>query len=108
MSCNLIEFCTDFLNDSEVIISRFSAHCPRGPIFLSEKHFKEFANQLHLVKMILNMKSTLAKNLLLKESKLPISLEQFFSLQLLEKLCLIVTGSCNSSHYQCFMREKFF
>jgi len=34
------------------IISRISAHCPGGQIFLSEKHLKEFANHIHLVKMI--------------------------------------------------------
>ena len=54
------------------------------------------------------MKSTLAKNLLPKDSKLPISLEQLFNLQLLKKLRLIVIGSCNSSRHQCFTREKFF
>ena len=43
------------------------------------------------------MQLTLAKNLLRKESKLPIWLEQFFNLQLLKKLGLIVIGSCNSS-----------
>jgi len=43
-----------------------------------------------------------------KESRLPISLEQFFDLQLLKQLRLIVTGSCNSSRHQRFMREKFF
>jgi len=53
------------------------------------------------------MKLTLAKNLLRKESKLPISLEHFLYLQLLKKLRLIVTGSCNSSRNQRFMREKF-
>ena len=53
------------------------------------------------------MKLTLAKNLFPNESKLPISLEQFFNLQLLEKLRLIVTGSCNSSRHQRFMRENF-
>jgi len=36
------------------------------------------------------------------------SLENFFYLQLLEKLRLIVTGSCNSSRHHRFMREKFF
>jgi len=41
------------------------------------------------------MKLTLAKNLLRKESKLPTPLEQFFYLQLLKKLRLIVIGSCN-------------
>ena len=52
---------------------------------------------------------TMAKNLLRKESKLPISPEQcFFHLQLVTKLCLIVTGSSNSSRHQRFMREKFF
>jgi len=49
----------------------------------------------------------LAKNLLQKESKLPISLVQFFPF-LLEKLHLIVTGSCNFSRHQRVMREKFF
>jgi len=53
---------------------------------------------------------TLTKNLLRKESKLRISLEQFLSFidNALKKLRLIVTGSCNSSHHQRFMREKFF
>jgi len=55
---------------------------------------------------------TLAKNLLRKESKLPISLEQFFFFiyghSLLEKLRLIVVGSCNSSRHERFMQEKFF
>jgi len=55
---------------------------------------------------------TLAKNLFRKESKLPISLEQVFFIYkadgLLKKLRLIVTGSCNSSRHERFMREKFF
>jgi len=51
---------------------------------------------------------TLAKNLLLEESKLSVSHELFFHSQLLKKLRLIVTGSCNSSRHQRFMREKFF
>jgi len=53
---------------------------------------------------------SLAKNLPAKESKLRTSLEQVFSFiaTLLKKLGLIVTGSCNSSRYECFMREKFF
>jgi len=53
---------------------------------------------------------TLAKNLLRKESKLPISLERFFfisSYSLLKKLRLIVIGSCDSSRHERFMREKF-
>ena len=41
-----------FYNDSEAIISRISAHCPGGQTFLSEKHLKEFANHIHLAKMI--------------------------------------------------------
>jgi len=53
---------------------------------------------------------TLAKNLLRKESKLPISFEQVFPFIaiLLKKLCLIVSGSCNSSRHERFMKEKFF
>jgi len=53
---------------------------------------------------------TLAINLLRKESKLRISLEQFLSFPttVLLKLRLIVTGSCTSSRHQRFMREKFF
>jgi len=97
-----------FYNDSEAIISRISAHCPGGQTFLSEKHLKAFANHIHLVKIIQNMKLTLAKNLLRKESKPPISLKHFFNLQLHNKLRLIVTGSCNSSRHQRFMREEFF
>jgi len=54
------------------------------------------------------MKLTLAKNLLRKEPKLPISLEQILNLQLLKKLRLIFIGSCNSSRHQRFMRNKFF
>ena len=54
------------------------------------------------------MKLTLAKNLLPKESKLPISLEQYFSFTATQKLRLIVTGSCNSSRRQRFIREKCF
>ena len=68
MSCNLIEFVWIFDNDSEAIISRISAHCPKGQTFLSEKHSKEFANHIHLVKMIEDMKLTLAKNMLPKVS----------------------------------------
>jgi len=52
MSCSLMEFCTDFLNDSEAILSRISALCLGGQTFLSEKHLKEFANHIYLVKMI--------------------------------------------------------
>jgi len=32
----------------------------------------------------------------------------FFNFRLLKKLHLIVTGSCNSSRHQRFMRENFF
>jgi len=51
-----------------------------------------------------------ANNLLRKESKLPISLEQLFSFvdTVLKKLHWLVTGSCNSSDHQRFMQEKFF
>jgi len=52
MSCNLIEFVRIFYNDSEAIILRISAHCLGGQTFLLEKHLKEFANHIHLVKMI--------------------------------------------------------
>jgi len=54
------------------------------------------------------MKLTVANNLFPKESRLPISLEQFFDLQLLKQLRLIVSGSCNSFRHRRFMREKFF
>jgi len=50
----------------------------------------------------------LAKGLLPKQSKLPVPLEQFFNLQLHKKLRLIVSGHCNSSRQQHFMREKLF
>jgi len=95
-----------FYNDSEAIISRISAHCPGGQTFLSEKHLKEFASHIQSVKMIQNMKVTWSKNLLRKESKLPISLQQLFNPQLLKKLHFIATGRCNSSRHQLFMREK--
>ena len=52
------------------------------------------------------MKVTWSKNLLRKESKLPISLQQLFNPQLLKKLHFIATGRCNSSRHQLFMREK--
>jgi len=41
-----------FYNDSEAIISRISACCPGGQTFPLEKHWKEFASHIHLVKMI--------------------------------------------------------
>jgi len=47
-----IEFCTDFSNDSEAILSRVSALCPGSQTFPSEKHLEEFANHIHLVKII--------------------------------------------------------
>jgi len=51
-----------------------------------------------------------ANNLLRKEPKLPILLEQSFSFvdTVLKKLHWLVTSSCNSSHHQRFMKEKFF
>ena len=49
----------------------------------------------------------MAKHLLRKASKLPISLLHRSNKQL-KTLRLVVTGSCNSSHHQRFMREKFF
>jgi len=52
MSCNFVEFVRIFYNDSGVIISHISAHYPRGQTFLSEKHLKEFANHIDLVKLI--------------------------------------------------------
>ena len=52
MSCNLIEFLRIFCNDSEAILSRVSAYCPGGQTFPSEKLLEEFANHIHLVKMI--------------------------------------------------------
>jgi len=39
-----------FCNDSEAILSRMSALYPAGQTFVSEKHLKEFANHIHLVK----------------------------------------------------------
>jgi len=45
-----------FCNDSKAILSRISAICPGGQTFLSEKHLNEFANHIHSVKMIYNMK----------------------------------------------------
>jgi len=41
-----------FYNDSEAIISRIAAPCPAGQTLLSEKHLREIANRIHLVKMI--------------------------------------------------------
>jgi len=41
-----------FCNDSEATLSRVSALCPGGQTFLSEKHLKEIANHINLVKMI--------------------------------------------------------
>jgi len=43
-----------------------------------------------------------------KESKLRISLEQFLSFIAIKELRLAVTGGCNSSRHQRFMRDKFF
>jgi len=67
-----------FCNDSEAILSRISTLNLGGRIFLSEKHLKEFANHIHLVKIFKN-EITLSNNLLRKKSKLPILLEQFLS-----------------------------
>jgi len=41
-------------NDKRItkILSRISAPCPGGQTCLSEKHLKEFANHIHLLKMI--------------------------------------------------------
>ena len=78
-----------FCNDAEAILSRISALCLGGQTVLSEKHLEEFSNHIHLVKTILKHEITLAKNLLRKQSKLPISLEFPF-----KKLRLIATGSC--------------
>jgi len=52
ISCNFITLVRIFCDDSEVILSRISALCPRGQTFLWEKHLKGFANHIHLVKMI--------------------------------------------------------
>ena len=41
-----------FCNDSKAILSRISTLCPGGQTFLPEKHLDEFANHIHLVKMI--------------------------------------------------------
>jgi len=41
-----------FSNDSEAIFLFHSAHCPGGQTFPSEKYVEEFANDIHLVKMI--------------------------------------------------------
>jgi len=41
-----------FYKDSEAINLCISVHCPGGQTFLSEKHLKEFANRVDLVKMI--------------------------------------------------------
>jgi len=38
------------------MLSGSPALCLVGQTFLSEKHLKEFANHIHVVKMILNMK----------------------------------------------------
>jgi len=107
MSCNLIKFVRIFCNDSEAILSRISDLCPGGQSFLSEKHLKEFHKSYSFSKNDLKPETTLAKNLLRKDSKLPMSLEHFFHLLLLKKLRLIVTASCNFSSHQRFMREVF-
>jgi len=41
-----------FCDDSEAILSRVSALCLGSQTFPSEKHLEEFANHIHLVKMI--------------------------------------------------------
>jgi len=78
-SATALNFVRIFCNDSEAILSRNSALCPGGQTFLSETHLKQLTNHIHLVRMIQNIKISLANNLLRKKSKLPISLEQFLS-----------------------------
>jgi len=50
-----------FYSDSEAILSRVSALCPGSQIFPPEKHLKEFANHINLVKMIFIMWNNFGK-----------------------------------------------
>jgi len=93
------DFVRFFCDGSEAILSCISGLWPGCQTFLWERNLKELKHEI-----------ILAKKLFWKESKLPISLEQVFSFiaTLLETLRLIVTGRCNSSRHERFMRGRFF
>ena len=103
-----------FGNDSEAIHLRISAHFPGDQIFLSEEHLKEFIGQsFSFSENDLKYEITLAKNLLQKTSKLPISLEQFLSLKtcvwlLLVAVTLPITStSCERSFSKMKLLKTF-
>ena len=94
MSCNLIGFCTDFLQWFRGKSLAYFSSLPRRSNISIRKTLERIRKSYSFIKNDLKHEITLANNLLLKESKLPISLEQFFHLQLLKKFHLIVTGGC--------------
>jgi len=98
------------------MLSGISALSSGVQTFLSEEHFKEFANAYSISENDLKCEILLAKNLLRKESQLPISLEQFISFKapfktafdclyrlLLIAITLLVT---NSSSERSFSKMK--
>ena len=88
-----------FCNDSEAIFHVFQLFSQEVKYFY-QKTFEKIRKSYSFSENDLKYEITLANSLFWRESKLPISLEQFYLLQLLEKLRLVVTGSCNSSHRQ--------
>ena len=110
MSCNPIEFCTDFPQRFRINPFAYFSSLPRRSNISIINTLERIRKSYSFSENYLKRDITLTNNFLRKESKLPISLELFFSctVYLLKKLRLIVTGSCNFSRHRRFMREKFF
>ena len=99
MSCKLRILYGFFVMIQKQFFAYFSSFPRRSNISI-RKTFEKIRKSYSFSENDLKYEITLANSLFWRESKLPISLEQFYLLQLLEKLRLVVTGSCNSSHRQ--------
>ena len=78
MSCNLRIFVRIFCNDSEAIFTHISA-LPRRSKISIRKTLEKIRKSYSCSENDLKYEIILSKNYLRKASKLPISLEQFFS-----------------------------
>ena len=108
MSCNLIEFCTDFLQWFRSNFFAYFSSMPWMSNISIRKTRERIRKSYWFSQNDLKHETTLTKNFLRKELSCLYRSNNLFHLQLLKKLRLIATGSCNSSRHQRFIRKKFF
>jgi len=108
MSCNLIQFCTEFLQWFRCNSFTYFSSLPRRSN-ISIRNILEAINKSYsFSENDSKHKMTLANICFGKSRSCLYRSNNFCHLWLLKKLRLIVTGSCNSSRHQYFMRKKFF